>query len=175
MHRSAGGPGEGTLTKDMIGETLKEALGAEDWIYEEGMYPRLKGMETIPNAILTASPVICYSNADGSEFDRLDYLAHSISIPTGNSLSWKVDNTEYLKIENNQVTLLKRPTDELVSGTLTASLGDMNYSYPLSITADLGGDGSEGNPYQIKTAKQFSYFATMVAGGETYEGKYFKG
>ncbi|MCE8465370.1 T9SS type A sorting domain-containing protein [Bacteroides nordii] len=174
MHRSAGGPGEGTLTKDMIGETLKEALGAEDWIYEEGMYPRLKGMETIPNAILTASPVICYSNADGSEFDRLDYLAHSISIPTGNSLSWKVDNTEYLKIENNQVTLLKRPTDELVSGTLTASLGDMNYSYPLSITADLGGDGSEGNPYQIKTAKQFSYFATMVAGGETYKGKYFK-
>ena len=141
MHRSTGGPGEGTLTKDMIGETLKEALGAEDWIYEEGMYPRLKGMETIPNAILTASPVICYSNADGSEFDRLDYLAHSISIPTGNSLSWKVDNTEYLKIENNQVTLLKRPTDELVSGTLTASLGDMNYSYPLSITAGNNGNG----------------------------------
>lgn len=174
MQRSTGGPGEGILTKNMIGETLKGVFGTEDWIYESGMYPRLKGLETLPYAILTASPVICYSNADGSEFDRLDYLAHSISIPTSNSLSWKVDNTEYLKIENNQVTLLKRSTDNLISGTLTASIGDANYSYLLSITADLGGDGSENAPYQIKTVKQFNYFATMVAGGETYESKNFK-
>ena len=35
------------------------------------------------------------------------------------------------------------------------------------------GDGSVNNPYQIANAKQFAYFAGQIAGGQTYQNKYF--
>ena len=37
-----------------------------------------------------------------------------------------------------------------------------------------GGDGSEGDPYQIATTADLNQLATNVNGGNTYSGKYFK-
>lgn len=166
--------GEGLLTKNMVGDALKETFGTEDWVYEDGMYPRIKGIETLPDVILAASPIICYSNENGSVFDRINRLTNNMTIPTNNSLVWTVDNTEFLKIENNKVIILKRPTDELITGTITATLGNLRHNYAIAIIADLGGEGTEESPYQLSTVKQFNYFAEMVAIGETYQGKYIK-
>jgi len=41
-------------------------------------------------------------------------------------------------------------------------------------TAYDGGDGSEGNPYQIATAAQLAFLAQKVRGGATYKSTYFK-
>lgn len=37
-----------------------------------------------------------------------------------------------------------------------------------------GGDGTSGDPYQIKTAEDLVTLATNVNSGTTYEGQYFK-
>ena len=41
-------------------------------------------------------------------------------------------------------------------------------------TAYAGGDGSEGNPYQIATAAQLAFLAQEVRGGATYKSTYFQ-
>ncbi|MCI5757841.1 MAG: hypothetical protein MR037_06400, partial [Bacteroidales bacterium] len=52
---------------------------------------------------------------------------------------------------------------------------DKNWSYPTAKPANPfdGGDGTESNPYRIRTAQQLMNFAWMVNDGEEYEGKYF--
>ena len=52
---------------------------------------------------------------------------------------------------------------------------DKNWSYPTEKPAKPfdGGDGTESNPYRIRTAQQLMNFAWMVNDGEEYEGKYF--
>lgn len=52
---------------------------------------------------------------------------------------------------------------------------DKNWSYPTEKPANPfdGGDGTESNPYRIRTAQQLMNFAWMVNDGEEYEGKYF--
>ena len=52
---------------------------------------------------------------------------------------------------------------------------DSNWSYPNEKPANPfdGGDGSEGNPYRIRTAQQLANLSYMVNEGEEYKGKYF--
>ena len=52
---------------------------------------------------------------------------------------------------------------------------DKNWSYPTSKPANPfdGGDGTEKNPYRIRTAQQLANLAYMVNKGEEYKGKYF--
>ncbi|MDY4031223.1 MAG: hypothetical protein SOY69_08450 [Alloprevotella sp.] len=52
---------------------------------------------------------------------------------------------------------------------------DSNWSYPTEKPANPfdGGDGTESNPYRIRTAQQLMNLAWMVNDGEEYEGKYF--
>jgi len=47
-------------TVQMTGNALYEAWGDDDWVYTPGMYPMLKGMDTIANAIAYAIPVYLY-------------------------------------------------------------------------------------------------------------------
>ena len=57
----------------------------------------------------------------------------------------------------------------------TQTAKDINWSYPTAKPANPfdGGDGTESNPYRIRTAQQLMNFAWMVNDGEEYEGKYF--
>ena len=57
----------------------------------------------------------------------------------------------------------------------TQTAKDSNWSYPTEKPANPfdGGDGTESNPYRIRTAQQLMNFAWMVNDGEEYEGKYF--
>ena len=57
----------------------------------------------------------------------------------------------------------------------TQTKKDENWSYPTEKPANPfdGGDGSEGNPYRIRTAQQLANLAWMVNDGEEYKGKYF--
>ena len=44
-------------TSEMLGSDLSEYLGS-NWVYADGMYPRIKGLDTLPISIVTATPVI---------------------------------------------------------------------------------------------------------------------
>ena len=41
----------------MLGTQLESFLGS-NWVYTDGMYPRIKGLENLPISIVTATPVI---------------------------------------------------------------------------------------------------------------------
>ena len=47
-------------TTEMVGTAMKSLLGEDNWVYADGMYPRLKGMDTVANAIAFALPVYLY-------------------------------------------------------------------------------------------------------------------
>ncbi len=57
----------------------------------------------------------------------------------------------------------------------TQTTKDQGWSYPTEKPTDPfdGGDGSESNPYRIRTAQQLMNLAWMVNDGKEYEGKYF--
>ena len=57
----------------------------------------------------------------------------------------------------------------------TQTKKDEKWSYPTEKPANPfdGGDGTEKNPYRIRTAQQLANFAYMVNDGEEYKGKYF--
>ena len=44
-------------TSQMLGTQLQSKLGG-NWVYTDGMYPRIKGLENLPISIVTATPVI---------------------------------------------------------------------------------------------------------------------
>ena len=69
--------------------------------------------------------------------------------------------------------VLSMSTTTAAAQTQTAK--DSNWSYPTEKPAKPfdGGDGTESNPYRIRTAQQLMNFAWMVNDGEEYEGKYF--
>lgn len=49
-------------TRQMVGTSLQNNLGDESWVYSAGMYPILKGMDTIANAVAYAIPVYLYGS-----------------------------------------------------------------------------------------------------------------
>ena len=63
----------------------------------------------------------------------------------------------------------------ITAAAQTQTSKDQGWSYPTSkpSTPFDGGDGSESNPYRIRTAQQLANLAWMVNDGEEYKGKYF--
>lgn len=49
-------------TSQMVGTSLQSALGTEAWVYTDGMYPMLRDMDTIANAVAYAVPVYLYGS-----------------------------------------------------------------------------------------------------------------
>jgi hypothetical protein len=56
---------------------------------------------------------------------------------------------------------------------VTTITTDFNISYPAANTASFSGEGTEENPYVIKTAQELALLSQKVDEGETFTGKYF--
>jgi hypothetical protein len=55
---------QGRLTIEMCGTALQSVLGDDDWIYEDSLYPRLKGMLIEEPGYVAAAPL--FLRIDGS-------------------------------------------------------------------------------------------------------------
>ena len=69
-------------TADMTGTALRSVLGTDNWEYTTGLYPRLKGMDTLNAAYIGAAPVFL------SDGERVIDVEHAFSVQTNNSVTW---------------------------------------------------------------------------------------
>ena len=55
----------GKLTSEMLGNALQDVLGGTtNWVFTEGMYPMIKGLETSDYMIVAATPINLYYSND---------------------------------------------------------------------------------------------------------------
>ena len=64
-------------TAKMLGTQLQSKLGS-NWVYTDGMYPRIKGLENLPISIVTATPVIFGTGQTINSVDSNFYVGCSI-------------------------------------------------------------------------------------------------
>lgn len=101
------------FTTQMLGESLRTDLIAEDWVFEEGMYPRPKGTEGFDIAVLAATPVFLKFK-DTEEFDHICAINESFSLPEKAGVTWSTNSP--LVIKDNQVYIVEAiPEDSVYS------------------------------------------------------------
>lgn len=74
-------------TINLTGNNLKTVLGEENWIYADSMFPRLKGMDTLSAAYVSATPVFILGGED------MNGVSHNFKVYANhNNTTWSVSN-----------------------------------------------------------------------------------
>ena len=180
------GQAEGKATADMTGTALSDSTNwtTSNWVFTDGLYPRLVNMDTTDAAYVSVSPVFLVSG------DTAASVTKSFTMSTENSVGWASGDSSVVSVSGGSAALLKSG-----SVTMAASLGSVARTVALTIpttatfsgggstsgvwdgtaaTGFAGGDGSQATPYLISNGAQLAHLAQKVEGGETYKGKYFE-
>ena len=168
----SGSEGYATLTRDMVSAAGLDGFDAEKWVFADGLYPRLKGLENIPEAKLMASAVICYANEYGDNFDRLSFITSDFKLGAADGVVWSSDNAA-VAIDGGDA-VVTRSVDGDIDVSLTAEVEGLRKIIPVVIVADLKGTGTETDPFLIENQNQLRYISSSVASGVTYKGQYIK-
>jgi uncharacterized repeat protein (TIGR02543 family) len=124
------------LTNQMVGDGLKTALGEENWVFAENMYPRLKGMETTDAAYVSVAPVFLDPSNTVMEVTK------DFTVGIKEHVNWTSDNTNAISINDANATVLAADTDGL---NLEAKLNNatkivkINTVKPMAIDSDKDG------------------------------------
>ena len=107
---------EGKLTSEMVGAQLQDATasnpwGASNWVFTEGLYPRLANMDAADLAILFATPVFL------SNSDTIDGVGNNFTVGT-NGVSWTSGNTDVISLSGNNATLNKKGSNIVLTASL---------------------------------------------------------
>lgn len=165
----------GLNTEDLISGTPLEGFDTDVWVFEKGLYPRLKGMDTNAAAYLSAAPVLL------SNGENIKKIKKSFGVSVANDIKWgfltsdgKVSpECDGLKVAGNQVTLNNKYALE----SLIAYNGDgMMKHYILRVVPSLfKGSGTEDDPYQIATVEDLKMLRDATDTYlQTHKGDYFK-
>ena len=168
----SGSEGYATLTRDMVSVSGLDGFDAGKWVFADGLYPRLKGLENVPEAKLMASAVICYANEYGDNFDRLSFVTSDFKLGAADGVVWSSDNAA-VEIDGGNA-VVTRSVDGDVDVSLTAEIEGLRKIIPVVIVADLKGTGTETDPFLIENQNQLRYISSSVASGVTYKGQYIK-
>lgn len=106
-----GGVIEGKATSDMIGNGLKTLLGETNWVFDDGMYPRLRTSAQKDAVIVAATPIII----DNS--DKADNITSGFSVSKVTGVTWTSGNTDNLVINEDGTTTIKRSTAIVLTAT----------------------------------------------------------
>ena len=126
-----------------------EGFSTEKWVFTEGQYPRLKGMDDTQTAFLSSSSILF---APQSSLKKLS--ANAALRPMGNTkfsllLNGRPSQTgRFCKIENDSILI----SDQFGTDTLAVTNGDMTLLYEVKVApVPFAGEGTELNPYLIST------------------------
>ena len=146
---------EGLSTKSLIGDSLKNILDTEIWLFGDSLYPRVSAIESEEN-ILAASAAIFASNENYLQLAN-DFKV-SRATAEGYRVGWSSING-HINFEGDSAILIKSKAD-----TLRAELGDYTKLIPVYIVAELfsGGKGTAERPYKITCKKDMEELAMYV-------------
>ncbi len=137
----------GVLTSEMLGDALSESLGdAGDWVFTEGLYPRLAEMDESDAAVVSATPVELFFTSS-SEYETFDAVKSDFALGgSGNGVSWMSSDTDVISIDGYDAEVTCQSAFTPV--TLTASKNDAGRTVTLTVfwdppTVDCPYDGCE--------------------------------
>ena len=121
------GQAEGCLTKELIGTNLQAILGNTNWIYNENLYPMLKGLEDEIISKIAASPAYL-DVANTTDYDQHNNLRKCFYVNLENNVEWTkaFDKIEYS--DDGKVYLEDFGTD-----TMYAGIGSIRKTIPIIV------------------------------------------
>ena len=143
-------------TTEMLGNALEGSLG-DEWIYEPGMYPRLRWTDTCDwardAAIAAATPLVL--NAE-PELQNVDMVISRTALSGAGIVNWDLTNNSGFTINTeSNVQYLNVPT-RMAQSTLTVSVNDSLYK-KIRI-----GNIAKENPIVIKNLTEFVNFRNYI-------------
>lgn len=168
-----GANGTGVLTKSMANAAGIDGFDADVWVFADGQYPRLKGMENVPQAILAASAITLYVKDDNTSWDSQTLLTNNFKVSNASGVIWSVDENPVIKLEGeNGIITIPKENDHSVK--LTATLGNLKKEMALNVMVKINGSGIAEDPWLIETPELLSYLSNKVNAGETYVDRHFR-
>lgn len=164
----------GVLTSDLVAASGPEGFSPDTWIFQQGQYPRLKGIDQNQAALYSSSALIMHDNSSlnklsqDASFNALGetdfgYLKNGQIVKQG----------YYSNIDGNSIIL----NSDFNIGTDTIFIvnGRAQYHYFLKVApVPFSGEGTKDNPYLISTASDLVKLSEMTtASGQTFPGVYF--
>ena len=119
------------LTLLMLGNNLQGSLPASEWVFAEGIYPRPKGVENEPIAIVAATPA-CLKVYEDSTYDDMYTVHDGLEVSTLNGVTWTSESP--LQISGTHVAI----TGAVPSGEkyqLYAHLGEVKKRIEFSVNS----------------------------------------
>ena len=161
----------GLPTSEMASASELPGFTTGVWVFEEGMYPRLSGLEDSDAAIASAAAIMLAGE------ETIKSVSKDFAL--SDRAEWFVENDGELSKEGKGLRIDGFSTilnGEFASDIIVCKKGQ--YSRHTTInTANIPfeGDGTELSPYLVKTATDLITMAEATnLYGETYAGKYFR-
>lgn len=89
----------GLLTSDMMTATKVVFNNPSDWVFTDGMYPRIKGMESLITSVVGALTVKLYGN------EMANFVRSTFTINEYESIDWQSSEPSIVSIEGNAVRM----------------------------------------------------------------------
>lgn len=144
------------------------------WVFEKGLYPRLKGMETSQTALLSASPLLL------SENEEITKIKKDFAVNQTPGVEWAFLDSEGnlvkecngFSLSDNEIKLKNVYAYE----TLVAINGEKSYKQYIlrEVPSTYKGEGTQDNPYQISSSDDLMALQEGVnVHRQTHRGDYF--
>ncbi len=103
-----------------------------DWVFENGLYPRLTGMDTTDGALVSATPVRLPSTSP-TEFEKSEAVKSDFIVGTPSGVGWTSSNTGVIAINDGIAGLTRQSSDTTL--ILTATKNGVSKQVPLNVLA----------------------------------------
>lgn len=170
-----GGKRFSATTAQLTSANGPEGFSSANWVFEQGAYPRLKGMDSTEAAYASASAVD-FDGASSSSLVMANTPLKALGetrfylLGEGNKL---VTKGNYAEVVNNSMLQIG---DSIGTETLIVVNGTMMYPITIKVApVKLAGNGTEANPFQIKTKDDLIWLANATTvKDQLFPGIYFK-
>ena len=116
----------GLNTSEMTGEALKSTLGEDNWIFNEGMYPMPKGLESSDYMKLAATALILEAD------DNVNSVTKYFKIGTANHVEWTCNAPDKLSFANGHGYVTNHG-EQNAEVTVYVHLGNIQKEFTLTI------------------------------------------
>lgn len=127
----------GKLTSEMLGNALQDVLGGTtNWVFTEGMYPMIKGLETSDYMIVAATPINLYYSNDPNNLkvEDVNGVTKTLNYDKNSPVEWECSkfNNEILVSFVGGKGYISNPSDN-ADVVLTAIKGDAKKEIKMTI------------------------------------------
>ena len=166
-------------TKELTNGNALANYSADTWNFTEGLYPRLKGLDTNDAAYLTASPLTI---TDGQNSRK---VKTAFTVSSANNVKWYLYNSttkalvtedDALVMKNDTVSLKDKSATEVLVAIPGDNTSMMKMVYVETVNpSGFAGTGTEDDPYLIRNKEDLMTLnAAVSTNGQDFKGDFFK-